>query len=222
VNFDVIDDFVVVDDETSFQFTRKLAQEEGFMVGGSSGLAAAGVYKYAQIHDNSDIFAVILFPDTGERYLGKIFSDSWLRANGFLSPPTSISDILDAKPANLPPVILLRSRDPLVFALEKIRKFRINQIVVLDEKDQTFVLLKSELYQKLLQGKDKDEFIETLNLHPLNSINLNASLTELVFEVIKYGIVLVEEDGNWVGVITRQDIIDNMRIEDLTSLNPED
>ena len=82
VDFSVIDDIVQVDDRESFLMTRKLAREEGIFAGGSSGAAMVAAMKVAEKLDGMNI--VVLFPDSGYRYLSKIYNDNWMRDNGFI------------------------------------------------------------------------------------------------------------------------------------------
>jgi cystathionine beta-synthase len=78
----VVDRWEVVDDREAFLTTRRLAAEEGLLVGGSCGMAAAGALRVAL--DRPDDLVVVLLPDSGRNYLSKIFDDEWMRAEGFL------------------------------------------------------------------------------------------------------------------------------------------
>ncbi|KAB8290585.1 cystathionine beta-synthase [Bifidobacterium avesanii] len=80
----VTDDIVKVNDAEAFEMTRRLAAEEGLLVGGSSGMAVAAALKYARANDlDENQLVVVLLPDSGRGYLEKIFDDDWMRANGF-------------------------------------------------------------------------------------------------------------------------------------------
>ncbi len=81
VDFSVIDDIIQVSDGESFKMTRRLAREEGIFAGGSSGSAMVAALKYASRMENKNV--VVIFPDSGSRYLSKIFNDRWMRDNGF-------------------------------------------------------------------------------------------------------------------------------------------
>ncbi|MEZ5039683.1 MAG: cysteine synthase family protein [Saprospiraceae bacterium] len=83
VNFDIIDEFIQVTDRNSALRTRELALKEGLMVGYSSGAAMECVFKIKrQLHPNDVV--VVLFPDHGTRYLGKVYNDEWMKQQGFL------------------------------------------------------------------------------------------------------------------------------------------
>lgn len=83
VSFDLIDDFVKVTDRHSAHRTRQLAREEGLLLGYSSGAALQAVYKIKRQLRPDDV-VVVLFPDHGSRYLGKVFNDEWMKQQGFL------------------------------------------------------------------------------------------------------------------------------------------
>ena len=80
----VVDETVPVPDADSFEMTRRLAREEGLLVGGSSGMAVAAAIRYAREHDlDEKQLVVVLLPDSGRGYMSKIFNDDWMRAHGF-------------------------------------------------------------------------------------------------------------------------------------------
>ena len=80
----ITDDIKQVTDAEAFEMTRRLAKEEGLLVGGSSGMAVAGALKYARENNlDEHQLVVVLLPDSGRSYLEKIFNDDWMRANGY-------------------------------------------------------------------------------------------------------------------------------------------
>ncbi len=87
MDFDVVDDYVRVDDKTSMRTTRRLAREEGLFVGQSSGMAVAGALQWLEAHRDtlkpSDV-VVVMLPDSGFRYLSKTYNDAWMQGHGFL------------------------------------------------------------------------------------------------------------------------------------------
>lgn len=85
MNFDLIDDVVQVNDKNAFLMTRRLAEEEGLFVGGSCGAAVYGALEYVRKRDfgENDLMVIIL-PDSGSRYAGKIYNDEWMKEKGFI------------------------------------------------------------------------------------------------------------------------------------------
>jgi len=81
VDLDLIDRWVTVTDEQSLSMTRRLAREEGILVGGSCGLAAYGALRVAEEHHEA--LVVVILPDSGRGYLSKVFNDDWMIEHGF-------------------------------------------------------------------------------------------------------------------------------------------
>src|SRR3954454_7258153 len=100
---DVCDRIVAVSDRDSFVLTRRLAREEGLLVGGSCGMAVAAALVVAGEGTPDDV-VVVLLPDGGRGYLSKIFSDEWMADYGFLSEPdeVTVGDVLKRKATRLP------------------------------------------------------------------------------------------------------------------------
>jgi cystathionine beta-synthase len=99
VNFDLIDKFIKVTDKDSAIMTRRLAKEEGMFVGWSCGAAVYGALEYAKENLKTDDVMVIIMPDHGTRYLGKIYNDNWMKDHGFTESGivTTALDIINGK-----------------------------------------------------------------------------------------------------------------------------
>lgn len=80
----IVDEVVQVSDAQAFEMTRRLAREEGLLVGGSSGMAVEAALRSARMHElGPDSLMVVLLPDSGRGYMSKIFSDEWMQSHGF-------------------------------------------------------------------------------------------------------------------------------------------
>jgi cystathionine beta-synthase len=101
LDLSVLDDTVQVSDKESFLMTRRLVREEGIFCGGSSGTAVAGALHFIRDHNlGPDTTVVVVLPDSGSRYLSKVFDDDWMRENGFLESAWSeirVADVLAGK-----------------------------------------------------------------------------------------------------------------------------
>ena len=101
VDFDLIDKFIKVTDKDAAVYTRRLALEEGIFVGNSAGAAIKGLLQLKE-HFKPDDVVVVLFHDSGSRYVGKMFNDDWMRERGFLDEEvTKAEDLIkDLKSVN--------------------------------------------------------------------------------------------------------------------------
>jgi cystathionine beta-synthase len=85
VDFDYIDDVIQVNDKNALTMTRTVAKQEGLFIGGSCGAAVFGALEYAKkARPGKDALMVVILPDSGTRYVSKIYNDDWMRKNNFL------------------------------------------------------------------------------------------------------------------------------------------
>ncbi|HZI92684.1 MAG TPA: cysteine synthase family protein, partial [Patescibacteria group bacterium] len=106
IDFSFVDEVVQVSDKECFLTARELTRKEGLFTGGSGGGAVAGALKWAKAHPEARTILVVL-PDSGSRYLSKVYDDQWLKENSFLDDETRQGKVSD---------LLERKRQPLVTA----------------------------------------------------------------------------------------------------------
>jgi len=128
----VVDEIVAASDAESFELTRRLAREEGLLVGGSSGMAVAAALKVARTLGPEDVM-VILLPDGGRGYLGKIFNDAWMRSYGFLPADEgkTVGDIVSSKNGLLPEFIHAHPSDTVRDVIGIFKEYDVSQVPVL-------------------------------------------------------------------------------------------
>src|SRR5690606_34431780 len=99
VDFSLIDHIIKVTDKDAAVMTRRLSREEGLFVGWSAGSAVHGALEYAKENLKSGDRMVILLPDHGSRYIGKVYNDDWMKNHGFLENKTygTAKDIIESR-----------------------------------------------------------------------------------------------------------------------------
>ncbi|HSJ09207.1 MAG TPA: pyridoxal-phosphate dependent enzyme, partial [Longimicrobiales bacterium] len=106
LDFSVVDEYHTVSDRDAFHMGRRLTREEGLFVGGSAGLITSLAVHVAQQADDPDAFVVCILPDTGERYLSKMYNAEWMRENRLLEPERlSAADMLARKGGDAPELV---------------------------------------------------------------------------------------------------------------------
>ena len=131
----VADEIVPVSDRDSFHMTRRLAREEGLLVGGSCGMAVAAALRVAERLGPDDV-VVVLLPDGGRGYLGKIFNDEWMADYGFLATPgeVTIGDVLRRKLGAMPEFVHVHPTETVREAIDILREYGVSQMPVVKEE----------------------------------------------------------------------------------------
>ena len=154
LDLSVVDDVVQVDDRESFLMTRRLVREEGLFVGGSSGSAVAGALKYIQKAGlGPDKTVVVLLPDSGSRYLSKIFNDEWMREHGYLADPwceATAKDVLAAKTQQ--ELIALEPGARLADVIALMKEHGISQAPVIENGDLLGMVREVDLLNHMLMA----------------------------------------------------------------------
>jgi cystathionine beta-synthase len=210
VDLKVIDEMVRVSDRESFLMARRIAREEGLLVGGSSGTAAVAAVKLAKTLPKESI-VVVIFPDSGRGYMSKIFNDEWMIANGFLAEGkrrATVGDVLRSK-TPVPPLITVKDIDTVKTALDLLREYEISQIPVVRDHEQVGSINDIAVMQAVFDQADI--------LHkPVSEVMGHAFPTLEQFEEIDRAYklltlanpaIVVTDDGEPIGVLARQDII---------------
>lgn len=210
VNFDLIDHFVKVTDKDGAVMTRRLAREEGLFVGWSCGSAVHGALEYAREHLTEDDTMVIILPDHGTRYLGKIYNDNWMKDHGFYETReySTAKDIITSK--NGEGHLFTVTRDTTVGdVIRTLNQKGIDQVPVTDGDHFVGSISTGKLLQHLLsEPQAKERVIGDFMDDPIPFVALDNTLDVLSSMINKENkAVLVRDERNEVHIITQHDIL---------------
>ena len=212
MNFDLVDDFVQVDDKSAMQMTRRLAREEGLFIGQSCGMAMSGAVQWLNDHRDElseDDLVVVVLPDSGFRYLSKTYNDEWMRNHGFLeSRPEVTADNVVQSRSSSKSVIAAQPGDTIGTVIEHMTDKGISQMPVMDEEEVVGSITESRILNRLVENPSaRDEPVRTIMGNPFPVVPASMQLDHLTSYLEgDTGAVLVDRDDGYA-VITKSDLI---------------
>jgi cystathionine beta-synthase len=211
VDFSLIDGFTKVTDKDAAVYTRKLALEEGIFVGNSAGAAIKGLLQLKEHFKPEDV-VVVLFHDSGSRYVGKMFNDDWMRERGFLDEEITTAEDLIKEHADKP-LVIVRTEELVSHAIDRLRKYKISQIPVIDTNGFVGSVDETDLFRSYVEDKDiADKPIREVMGKPYPVVKANASIEEISKLINKDNqAVLVDLGNGRHHIITKHDIISSIK-----------
>ena len=211
VDFSIIDGFTKVTDKDAAVYTRKIALEEGIFVGNSAGAVIKGVLQLKEHFKPEDV-VVVLFHDSGSRYIGKMFNDDWMRERGFLEDEvTKAEDVI--KEHIDKQLIIARTEELVSHAIERMRKYKISQIPVIDVTGFVGSVDESDLFQSYVNDKNAaDKPIREVMGKPYPIIKLGTPIEEVSKLFTRENAAVLLDLGNGKHhIITKYDIIGSIK-----------
>jgi cystathionine beta-synthase len=211
----VVDQIVASSDAESFEFTRRLAREEGLLVGGSSGLAVASALKVAKTLP-AEAVVVILLPDGGRGYLAKVFNDKWMQSYGFTQPSDekTVGDVVNRKTGALPDLVHTHPGETVRDAIEIMTKYGVSQLPVLSAEPPVVIgevvgsVDERSLLDQVFSGEaEMTDPVRKFIGAPLGLIGVHEAVSVARAALSKSDALLVTEDGKPIAVVTRQDLL---------------
>jgi cystathionine beta-synthase len=213
---DVVDEFIQVTDRECFVAARKLARQEGILVGGSAGLALHAAIQVA-VDSKPDDVIVVLLPDTGRNYLSKFFSDEWMRQNGYLQRlvPARVREVIDSQSDGVPELVSVGAGKSVGEAIDLMQQYGISQLLVTENGTSAGGGVVGSIQERtLLDRVYRDPAVVTTSVStamdpPFARVASGAPIEE-AFEALLGGepaLMIVEGDVP-VGVITRSDLLE--------------
>ena len=219
---DVADEIVAVSDGDSFAMTRRLAREEGLLVGGSCGMAVVAALRVAETLTKDDVL-VVLLPDGGRGYLNKIFNDEWMADYGFLDAGggETVGELLDAKSGaggpGMPQLVHTHPNETVRDAIDILREYGVSQLPVVRAEPPVTAgevvgsVAEKTLLDALFTGHATlADPVERHMSAPLPIIGSGESVSAAVGALGSADALLVHVDGKPAGVVTRQDVLGHL------------
>ena len=211
VDFSLIDGFTKVTDKDAAVYTRKIAVEEGIFVGNSAGAAVKGLIQLKH-HFKPDDVVVVLFHDSGSRYVGKMFNDDWMRERGFLEEEITKAEDVIKEHINKP-LVIVRTEELVSHAIERLKKYNISQIPVIDTSGFVGSIDESDLFRSYVENKDiADKPIKEIMGKPYPIVDKNTPIEEISKLINKDNqAVIVDLGEGKYHIITKHDIISSIK-----------
>lgn len=209
MDFQYVDDVVRVNDKECFLMTRRLVREEGIFCGSSSGAALAGALKWMRRHAWEGMRGCVILPDSGARYLSKVYNDNWMRENGFLDPELGLGTVADLTQQKGCRELITVSPDTKVTeAIGVLKVNGISQLPVIEGGKVLGILHESRLLERALAGTRGDSPVREIAEPTYCTVDPSTEVTVLSELFKRSKVAIVIEGSTPVDIITRIDLID--------------
>ena len=211
--FDVIDEFRQVSDRDAFSMARRMAREEGILVGGSAGLNVALAVEIAREVDDPSACIVTILCDTGERYLSKLFNDEWMQENQLLEAPrVTVEELIARRSAGAPSLVSVAPTAAVRQALNLMNTWDVSQIPVLENGTCIGALIENDLMTRALaQPSLLDRPVREVMNPPLPSVEAQTPTDRLAPILTRESpAALVKKDGVLIGIVSRYDVLQQL------------
>ena len=212
LDMSVTDRWITVTDAESFAMTRRVAREEGLFAGGSSGLAVHAALEIGK-DAGEDAVIVTLLADWGEHYLTKAYDDDWMRENGFMRRAHhSVHHLVAEKDRDLPGLVTVQPTTPVRVALSTLTSYNVSQLPVILDGECVGSLNDGELMSSVIEDPELlDRPVESIMDAPFPVVDSHMD-AEGAAQLLtrKNSAVLVRDEGEIGGILTRYDLIREM------------
>jgi cystathionine beta-synthase len=212
--FDWIDEWRQVPDRASMMMSRRLAREEGILIGGSGGLNVALALEIARELDDPKACVVTILCDTGERYLSKVFSDEWMQENQLLEKPqATVEQLLQRRSASAPAdLVSVAPAAAVRQALNLMSSWEVSQLPVVDDGEVVGGLVEQVLMTRALaQPQLLDRPVREVMEAPFPVVEHTFPTDRLAPMLTRdTPAALVRKDGKLIGIVSRYDVLQQL------------
>jgi cystathionine beta-synthase len=208
MDFSFVDDVVRVNDKECFVMTRRLVREEGIFAGTSSGAAVAGALKWMRLNGKAGMRALVLLPDSGARYLSKVYNDNWMRENGFLDPELGLGTVGDLTDGRRRELITVSPDQRVTEVIGVLKLHSISQVPVVEDEKVLGILTENRLLERALGGGRADIAVRELVEAVWCTVDEDTEVAVLTELFKRSKVALVMAGGKPIDIITRIDLID--------------
>ncbi len=213
VDFSLIDHFIKVTDKDAAVMTRRLSREEGMFVGWSCGSAVWGAVQWAKENLKEEDVMVIILPDHGSRYLGKIYNDDWMKDHGFLEERefASAKNII-SKQSGQDALTTVDKNTLVCDAVALLTAMAVDQLPVVDGDEFVGSLSDSKLLGQLIADPSlRDKTVADVMGPPFQFVTEDSTLDVLSSMINRDNpAVLVRDEQNRPRIITRHDLLEQI------------
>jgi len=209
LDFDVVDEWMLVSDADAFRTARRLTREEGIFIGGSGGLNVFCALEVARRLDDPKALVVTILCDTGERYLSKLYDDNWMRENQMLEAERVTAGALLARhPEELPPLVSVPPSGNVRQALNLLSTWGLSQLPVVDGDDCVGSVSDALITRVLEDAALLDRPVAEVMLSPFPVVDAGVPLDRLISLLSKETpAALIRREGRLVGIVDRYDVL---------------
>lgn len=209
MDFKVVDEVIRVSDKECFQWTRRIVREEGLYTGGSAGGTVCAAVKYAE-RNRKPLNILCILPDSAVRYLSKIFNDTWMKEGGFLDPEDVIGDTIgDLVMRQHREVVTARPEDTFESVIRRMKEMGISQLPVVEGGKMVGLIAEGDMLSALLDQRANLKTAISGFLSGNYALVEPHNKTSLLSPLFAQNrVVVVEDKGELVGILTKIDFID--------------
>jgi cystathionine beta-synthase len=204
-----------VSDKESFESARELLAKEGVLGGSSTGTIMTAALKYCQ-EQTKPKKVVALVPDTGNKYLSKMYNDYWMIDNGFKDTP-QYGDLRDliSRPFNNNDLIVMRPNETLSTVYQRMKLYDVSQLPVIEEGEIIGIIDESDVMMHVYNDNSKfEDSVSSAMTKNLEFMDVSSSIEDLLPVFDQGKVAIVKDSGKFIGLITKIDLLNYLRRRD--------